>query len=125
MACLLEYRLEGQRQAATMVVVSPRILSAGIGYHLPYGATSTWNVPYVSYNLVNQHRAALTCLSSLRLQGVIAAIYHGEQAVCLTLMAEQPAIELHPLCTGQRRRLHILGTLHDGDVYLLDLAVTA
>ena len=37
----------------------------------------------------------------------------------------QQAIEAHPLGTAQRRRFHVLSTLHDGNVYLLQLTIAA
>ena len=56
---------------------------------------------------------------------MIAAVHEGKKAVGLVFATVQQAIEAHPLGTAQRRRFHVLSTLHDGNVYLLQLTIAA
>ena len=125
LATTFEDTLEGQRQTATMVVFGPVVLSTGILYHLTDGAASAWHIPHAAHQLVDEYGATMTSLSSLLLEGSLALVNLGKEAVGHLGTSIEQAIETHPLGTGQGRRLHILGTLDEGDVEFLDLAIAS
>ena len=79
----------------------------------------TWYIPDGAYLLVHHHRTTLTSILGLFFQVVIVLIHLRKEFIGLLLLAEEQTIEAHPLGTGQRRHLHILCTLHKGNVEIL------
>ena len=97
--------------------------------HLSEGAIATWDIPYAASHLINDDiwLFPVSCLLTPNkiLQRIIAAVDNGKEAVCLSLAAEEHAIEPQPLGTCQRRGLHVFCALDDGDAYLLETAIAA
>ena len=132
-----------------MFIVGPGIVAASILNHLADGATATWHIPDATSDFVEEDRGCLRgyggavvrwceITNSYRSilvppcprapvppipQGTIAAIDDGEETVGTGLAAKEHAIEAQPLGTGQGRRLHILGTLDDGNADLFQAAI--
>ena len=106
-----------------MLIGSPRILALGISQHLTNGAATSRHIPHGARHLVQHHRALHLRGQSHLLQGIVTAVDHSKQTVGTLLATQQHAIETHPLSTCQGRGFHILGTLDEGDVNLLHLAI--
>ena len=108
-----------------MLVVSPRILALGIFQHLADGAVSTRHIPDRTRDFVQYDRTPDLGGHCHLLQGLIAAVNHGKQAVGTLLTPEEHSVETHPLGTSQGCCLHILGTLYQRDVDILHLAIAS
>ena len=121
--CPLQHGFKRQRHATAMFVGSPRILALCIAQHLTDGALTAGHIPYRACHLVQDHRRLHFGGLCQCLELQTTAIDHSKQAVGTRFATKEHAIEAHPLSTCQRGGFHILRTLDERDVDVLQLTI--
>ena len=109
-----QHCLHGKCRRTAFWPVGKQIVRPGVGIKLPQIALPARRVPGRALLRVAKQRWALSGGGHRLTERVVAFRNVGEQAVGLRFRAHQSAEEAHPFRAAERRRLQIVGTLHQG-----------
>ena len=104
-----------------MLVVGKGIACVSITNQRCYRALSAGHIPHVARHPLGDDAFAQWQTGGIAFQTLISAVHHMEQRVGTRSAVKQPTIVAHPLGTPQGRRLHVVGSLDDGDAQTREL----
>ena len=123
LARAVEHLLERQAQGTHAPVGRKSVSPTRVMDESSHETASAGHIPHAARPPLGDDRGPTAGLSGLAAQFLIVAAHVGEQLPRLFLPAIEHAVEDHPLGTAQRRGLHVVGCLDDGNAHIAQFVV--